>query len=132
MAAGVAPIVKSGVGRAVAAPARAIVWVLAVLLSEMVRFPVRVPLAVGVKVTVTVQTSPIESVAGQVFVSAKSLEAAIPEMTSGAFPAFASETEDPALVVPTSCAPKLIDGALKLITGALLHTVIVCGHTLVV
>jgi hypothetical protein len=53
-------------------PVSETVWGLVLALSVIVRVPVRAPVVVGVKVTLTVQVAPGASVVPQVFVWAKS------------------------------------------------------------
>ena len=69
-------------------------------LSVTVTEPCRVPTAVGVKVTLIEQLAPGASVVPQVFVSAKSPEAVIPEIVSCAVPVFVSVVLWAGLVVP--------------------------------
>ncbi len=57
---------------AVPVPVRLTVWLPPGALSEITRLPVRVPVAVGVKVTETEQVADGLSVAGQLLVSWKS------------------------------------------------------------
>lgn len=78
-------------------------------LSVNCRLAVRLPAAVGVKLTETVQFAPAAKVAepvGQVLVCPKSVAfepvIAIPLIESGAVPVFVSVTPCVALVVPTS------------------------------
>jgi hypothetical protein len=68
-------------------------------LSVMVRVPVRAPVAVGVKVTEMEQVPPIARVEPQVWVCAKSPEAAIEVILSAAVPELVSVTFCIALVV---------------------------------
>jgi len=79
-------------GSAVPVPERLAVCGLLVALSVTVKVPLRVPVAVGVKVTLIVQDAPAATELPQLFVSAKSpLLApvmAMPDIASGAFPAF--------------------------------------------
>jgi hypothetical protein len=76
------------------------------LLSVMVRVPVRVPLPPGVKVTLNVQLAPPATLSPQVLVWAKSPLTATLLMLSGAPPVFFNVTACGKLVVPTSCLPK--------------------------
>ena len=69
-------------------------------LSATVSEPDRAPMAVGVKVTLTVQLAPEARELPQVFVSAKSPVVEIPEIVSGAFPVFESVALWMGLVVP--------------------------------
>jgi len=72
-----------------------------VALSVIVSVPLRVPVAVGVKVTEIVQFLPPATLAPQVLVSAKSPEATIDVTVNAACPELASETVSAVLVVPT-------------------------------
>ena len=63
--------------------------------------PVRVPPAVGVKVTLIAQFAPAASDAPQLFVCAKSPLAENPVMASGALPVLESVAVFALLVVPT-------------------------------
>lgn len=65
--------------------------------------PVRVPVVVGVKVTLIVQLAPAASVVEQVFVCAKSPVAAPTERVVDKVPVFFTVTGLLALVVPTVC-----------------------------
>jgi hypothetical protein len=75
-----------------------------IALSVTVNEPVRVPVTVGVNVTVTEQLAPALSVVGQLFVCAKSPVGF--EMVTGVdmLPVFFTVTTFPALVVFTVCA----------------------------
>ena len=70
-------------------------------LSVMVIAPVRVPVAVGVKVTVIVQLAPAESELPQEVVLAKSPLATMLVMLNDALPVFFKVTVCTAVVVPT-------------------------------
>src|SRR5260370_741630 len=70
-------------------------------LSVMFRVPVRVPEAVGVKVTLMLQLAPAATELPQVLVSAKSPLAEMLVRLSEALPVFESVTDCAALVVPT-------------------------------
>lgn len=72
-----------------------------VALSVIVRLPVRLPPAVGVNVTETVQFAPMATLVPQVLVSAKSPEAAMDEMLSAAEPELEIVTVWAVLVDPT-------------------------------
>jgi hypothetical protein len=74
-------------------------------LSVTVTEPVRVPTAVGVKVTLIVQRAPAPSVVPQVFVWAKLPVLVIAEIASGALPVFESVVVWARLVVPTNWPP---------------------------
>jgi len=85
-----------------------------VALSLMVSVPVRVPPAVGVKVTETVQLPPAAKLVPQVLVSVKSPEAVIELIPRAADPEFVRVIVWAALVEPTVCAAKVSDdGASK-------------------
>jgi hypothetical protein len=70
-------------------------------LSVTVNIPVRVPAADGVKVTEIVQLAPAARLVPQVWVWAKSPEAAIETIVRAAVPEFVRVNVCPALVVPT-------------------------------
>src|SRR5216684_7744525 len=83
--------------------------------SVMVSVPVREPLAVGVKVTLTVQLELATTLAPQLLVCAKSPLACIPLMLTAVCPGFDSVTGCEALAVPSACAAKvtlLLDTAM--------------------
>jgi hypothetical protein len=82
-------------------PERATDCRLPVALSEMVKVPGRVPVVVGLNVTLIVQFFPAATEPVQVLLSAKSPLAAIPEIARLAVPTFVSVTGFAALVVPT-------------------------------
>ena len=67
-------------------PLRATVWGLGTTLSAMLTAPVRVPPAVGLKVTEIVQLAPALRLLAQVFVWEKSPLTVIPEIVSVALP----------------------------------------------
>jgi len=92
---------------AVPVPDRLMVCGLFRALSVIVTAPVRVPIAVGVKVTVIVQFAPGATEAPQVVVFAKSPVAVILVMSSVPLPVFVSVTDCAALVVPTRTLPNL-------------------------
>ena len=85
--------------------------------SVMVIEPVRVPDAVGVKVTFTVQFAPAFSVAGQVLVSAKSPLGAM-EIVVPRAPEFVTVMGWLALVVPTACEQKVSEVGEGVMIGA--------------
>ena len=70
-------------------------------LSEIDKVPGRVPVVVGVNVTLIVQLLPAVTEPPQLLLSAKSPLVAIPEITRLAVPVFVSITGCVALVVPT-------------------------------
>src|SRR5579883_1830827 len=69
----------------------------------MVSVPVRVPPAVGLKTTFTVQLAPAAIAPEQVLVWLKSPEVVMLEISSGPFPVFWIVTVVLALEVPTTC-----------------------------
>ena len=73
----------------------------------MVTAPLTAPLACGVKVTLIVQLAPPSSEAGQLLVSAKGWLVAMLLMLRLALPVLVNVTVWAALVVATSCGPKL-------------------------
>jgi hypothetical protein len=83
-------------------PVNVTVWGLFQALSVMFRLPVRVPFAVGVKVTLIVQLEPVPTLLPQVFVREKSPLATMLDMDSGAFPVLVSVTACGSLVDPTN------------------------------
>ncbi len=87
-------------------------------LSVMVSAPVREPLAVGVKVTLTVQLELAATLVPQLLVCAKSPLAVMLETLAAAVPVFDTMTGCDALLLPSTCAEKvsvLVDTAM---TGA--------------
>ena len=94
-------------------------------LSLIVTLALRLPVAVGENVTLSVQVAPAASVlglSGQVFVCAKSpaLAPLTPMLliVNAAVPLLVSVTDFAALVVPTSWLPKLSDVGLSVTPGA--------------
>jgi hypothetical protein len=87
-------------------------------LSVIVTVPVRVPAAVGVKVTEIVQLAPAATPVPQLCVSAKSPEAAIDAIVRGALPELVSFTVWAALVVPSVCEAKVRPVGERVTTGA--------------
>ena len=73
-------------------PVKATLWGEPLALSVMVRAPVRLPAAVGVKMTEIVQFAAAARLAPQVFVSAKSPDAVMELMESAPDPEFVSIT----------------------------------------
>ena len=69
-------------------------------LSAIVSVPVRVPVAVGVKVTEIVHFAPAATLAPQVLDSAKSPDAAMEAMLNAAWPELVKVTVCAGLVVP--------------------------------
>ena len=88
-------------------PVRPTVCGLPLALSLMVNELVRVPLAVGVKVTFNVHVDPAATPLPQLSVSAKSPPAEIPVICKGAVPLLERVTVCGALVVPTLWLPKV-------------------------
>jgi hypothetical protein len=78
-----------------------------VALSVKVRAPVTAPVALGLKVTLTVQLLFAANEPEQLLLSVKSPLAAIEPMVSGPVPEFVSVTDLDALLVPTAWSPKL-------------------------
>ena len=72
-------------------------------MSVIVSVPVRLPAAVGVKITEIAQPVPAATLVPQVFVWAKSPDVAIDEMVSPAVPELVSVTVCGALAVPSVC-----------------------------
>lgn len=101
-------------------------------LSVTVRVPVRLPVAVGVKVTEMVQLWPAATVDPQVLVSAKSPEAAMVVMASAAAPEFARVMVCAGLVEPVSWLVKVRVAGESAAAGAAAVAVpakvIVCGE----
>jgi len=93
-------------GLATPVPLKLTVCGLESALSAMVRTPVRVPAAVGAKVTEMVHCAPAARLGTQLSVSAKS-PLAVTLTLRAAPPEFNSVTVAPALVVPTFCGAKL-------------------------
>jgi hypothetical protein len=75
-----------------------------VALSVMLRVPVRLPVEVGVKVTDNVHDPPVARLVPQLWLTAKSPEAAIEVKLRAAVPEFVSVTAWAALVLPTVSA----------------------------
>lgn len=107
--------------KSVPTPLRLTVWVLPatpLLLSVMVSAPVRVPLAVGVKVTLIMQLAPAARLPPQLLVWAKSPLVAMLEMVSGPVPVLERVTFCAALAVPRFWLPKLRVPGETLTAGA--------------
>jgi hypothetical protein len=76
--------------------------------------PVRVPLAVGLNVTLIVQLAPAARLDPHVFVCAKSPLATIELIAAAAFPVFCTVTVCAALVAPTVVLPNVrLDGLVE-------------------
>jgi hypothetical protein len=99
------------------APLNATDWGEPIALSVTLIVPIRVPTAVGVKVMEIVQFAAAARLAPQVFVSAKSPEAAIDAMFIAALPVFISVIVWAELVEPTACAVKMRLAGVKVATG---------------
>ena len=87
-------------------------WVLAF----MVTAPVRVPIAVGVKVTLRVQLAPAARLALHVFISEKSPLTMMPIMLRAELPLLQSVTVCALLHVPTACAGKVKEAGERVVT----------------
>lgn len=87
-------------------PDRFTVCGLPAALSATLSAPVRFPVVVGVNVTLMVQEEVAARMPGQLFVSAKSPVAVMPEITRLALPEFVSVTVCGVLVLPTACDTK--------------------------
>ncbi len=98
-------------------PVRAAVCGLSAILSEMLRLPVRVPPAVGLKVTEIVQLAPAFTVVPQVLVWEKSPLAEILEMVSERCPCWSAVTVCAMLLTPTNWAGKVSEEGAKLTSG---------------
>jgi hypothetical protein len=92
-------------------------------LSVTVKFPVRAPAAVGVKVTAIAQFAPAATADPQVFVSAKSPDAAIWVIVSAAVPLFDSVTVCLLLATPTFWLVKISVAGLREACGEVVETV---------
>ncbi len=90
----------AGVPELAPVPFRATVWGDPAALSVIVSVPARFPVAVGIKVTATVQVAPAATLVPQLLVWAKSPEAAIEVMASAAVPVLLTVTACAVLVVP--------------------------------
>ena len=92
--------------------------------------PVRVPVAVGVNVTLTVQLAPAASVLEQVLVCAKSPVAVPMESVVDTTPVFFTVMGWLALVVPTVCEVNVkLDGVVVTVTPVPVpDSVTVCGE----
>ena len=74
-----------------------------IALSVMLSVPVRVPAAVGVKVSMMVHVLPAPTLGPHIFVCAKSPDIAMELTAKSAFPELVSMTVCAALVEPTAC-----------------------------
>jgi hypothetical protein len=84
----------------------------------MVRVPVLVPLAVGVKVTLRVQEALAATLEPQVLVSEKSPLVLMPLMLRVALPVLLRVTFCGLLLVPTACAENVNEVGERLTAGA--------------
>ena len=85
-----------------------------VALSVMETVPVRLPVAVGLKVTLTVQEAATARLAGHgLFETAKSPEAVMEESVTAWLPELAMVNVCALLVVPTVCAGKVREVGLR-------------------
>src|SRR5579864_61232 len=106
--------------KSVPVPDSATVWGLPFALSITVMLPLRAPVAVGVKVTLIAQLMVAANDAPQLFVSAKSPEAAIGAIFNVALPVFFSVIAwAGVLVVVTSWPPRFKLAGMNVATGAL-------------
>ncbi len=87
-------------------------------LSVTTTLPLRVPVVVGVNVTLIWQFVPADRVAGQVFVCAKSPVAAIPEIETDTVPVLVRVIPRGEDVWPTSWLANLRDAGLKEMVGS--------------
>jgi hypothetical protein len=103
---------------AVPTPLKATVWVAGLASSAKVKLPVRVPMALGVSVTLTVQLAPAATVLPQVFaLMAKSPLMPILLMLSVAVPVFVSFTTFAGLVVPKTLLANVSFTTERVTTG---------------
>src|SRR5688572_16699154 len=105
-------------GAAVPVPLSVELCGLPATLEATLTAPLRTPSAVGVKVTLIVHEAEGASVAAQVFVCAKSPDAAMLAMLSVAVPMFWSVSGCAAEVVPTCWLPKASAGEVRDTAGA--------------
>lgn len=101
-------------------PASSTVCGLSAALSVIVMDPLRLPAAVGVKVTLIVHDAPAPTLLPQVLVEAKSPVAVTPEIASAAPPVFFKVIISGELVDPRSWLPKVRFAGFKLTMGAAL------------
>lgn len=87
-------------------------------LSVIVSAPVRLPAAVGVKVTEMVHVAPVATLLPHVCASAKSPDALMEVIESAAVPAFVSVTVCAVLVEPVDCDGKVRLAAERVTDGA--------------
>jgi hypothetical protein len=93
---------KLTVGAPEPVPVKLTVCGLPVALSAMLTLPVKVPVVVGVKVTLIVQAAPAATDDPHVFVSPKFVLAVIDVMLNATLPVLVSVTVCAGLVVPTT------------------------------
>jgi hypothetical protein len=100
-------------------PLRAKACELVEILSVRIMLPVRLPVAVGLKVTLTTQWAPAAITSPQLLVCVKSPTAATFEIFSGALPMLVIVTSRDALATPTSSGDKVSASGYSEIWGAL-------------
>ena len=112
----------AGAGAGVPEPESATIWGEPRALSERTRLALRGPVAVGTKLTETVQVAAGARLAPQVLVWANDVAlmppSAMPARVRGALPVLVRVTAWAALPEPTAVAAKVSDGALRLAVGA--------------
>ena len=99
-------------------PVRLTVWVGGLALSVMVRAPVLVPLAVGLKVTLIVQEALAARVERQLLLCEKSPLTVMREILRVALPVFLSVMPWALLLEPTVTVRKVSEAGERLTTGA--------------
>jgi hypothetical protein len=102
---------------AVPVPVRLTDWVAGLALSVIVTAPVRVPAAVGLKVTLSVQLALAARLEPQVLVWEKSPLAVMLEIVRAPLPLFVSVIVSGGLVVPTTWLPKSYDDGERATKG---------------
>ena len=98
-------------------PLNATLWGLPEALSEMLRVPVLVPPAVGLKVTEMEQLAPAATLVPQALVAEKSPLAVMPEMVSAEMPVLVKVTDCAVLLVPDTWTAKVREEDDKLTAG---------------
>src|SRR5580692_9041700 len=104
-------------------PVNATICVLVRDESFIVNAPLRAPVCVGEKLTSTVQSFPVVSLAGQLLVCVKSPLLVMLVIFSGVAPGLLTITTCAALVVPTFCVAKVRLSGVNPITGSFSSTV---------
>jgi len=99
-------------------PLKAIVWGEPLALSAILTVPVRVPTAVGVKVTEIVHFAPAARLVPQLFVCVKSPVAATDVIAKAALPELVRVDVWIELIVPVVCAGKLMLVGVTINVGA--------------